>query len=312
VPTASVATWNWRPDVLLVIGLLGTAYVTGWVRLRRRVPRVARPWRLGLYLVGLATIGLALVSPVHALAAVLFLMHMVQHELLIMVAPPLLLLADPMAVILWGLPRRGRRLVGRLLARGGAVRRMLWALTWMPVAWGVYVVHLWAWHLPVAYQAVLRYGPLHDLQHLGFFATAVLFWWPIAAPAPRLHGFIPYGWRILYVLAATAQNTILGAAIALPGRLLYPYYASTPRLWGVSPLEDQAYGGGIMWEGGAMFLIALLVLVARYLEREERLTRQREAASEGSGQVSGPGLVPEGRRSTPAPAGPPAQGTAGQ
>jgi cytochrome c oxidase assembly factor CtaG len=81
------------------------------------------------------------------------------------------------------------------------------------------------------------------------------------------------------VLAATAQNTILGAVIALPERVLYPYYASTPGLWGVSPLDDQAYGGGIMWEGGAMFLVAILALVARYLDREGRLTREREATA---------------------------------
>jgi len=297
----SLPSWTWRPDVLLVLALLGGGYVAGWSRLRRRARRVARPWRLALYLTGLASIGLALVSPVHSLGSVLFLMHMVQHELLIMIAAPLLLLGDPLPVMLWGLPRGARRAVGRLLRRDGALRRALWVLTWMPMAWGLYVIHLWAWHIPAAYEAAVRQPLLHDLEHLGFFGTALLFWWPVVSPAPRLHGFIPYGLRILYIMAATAQNTILGAAIALPERLLYPYYGTTPRLWDLSPGDDQAFAGGIMWEGGAMFLVAILILVARYLDREERLTRQQEAAASGRGTMPGAQGSRGGRNTATAP-----------
>ncbi|MGH7363324.1 MAG: cytochrome c oxidase assembly protein [Candidatus Methylomirabilales bacterium] len=283
---AFLTAWNWRPDVLFVLTALGTAYAIGWLRLRKRGARAARPWRLVVYLAGLTTVGLALLSPIDTLGSLLFLMHMVQHELLIMVAAPLLLLANPLPASLWGLPRRPRRAMRSLLGRGAAVRRVLRAATWMPVAWGVFVSNLWAWHLPAAYEAALGNELLHDLEHLTFFGTALLFWWPIINPAPRLHGQIPYGLRIVYIVAAAFQNAALGFAIAVTERVLYPSYTAAPRLWGLSPLYDQAFGGGIMSEGGMMFLIPLLVLVARWLNAEERKTRLRESIARRVGEAA--------------------------
>lgn|SRR5574341_826645 len=282
-PTLRVflTTWGWRPDVLFVLIALGTTYTIGWCRLRKRGARVARPWRLAVYLAGLGSVALALLSPIDTLASLLFLVHMVQHELLIMIAPPLLLLADPLPILLWGLPRKLRLGVRHLLARGAMVRRILYSGTWMPVAWGLYVVNLWMWHLPVAYEAALRNHLFHDLEHLTFFGTALLFWWPIINPAPRLHGQIAYGFRILYILAATFQSVALGFIIAVTERVLYPSYASAPRLWDLSPLNDQAFGGAIMSEGALMYLIPLLVLINRWLNEEERRARLRESIALG-------------------------------
>lgn len=274
---AGVTAWSWRPDVLFVLISLGTAYTLGWWRLHRRRFRVARPWRLALYLGGLGVVSLALLSPIDTFASLLFLIHMVQHEILIMVAPPLLLLADPLPVLLWGLPRKFRLAARHLLARGAIVRRILYAATWMPVAWGIHVVNLWGWHVPIVYEAALRNDLLHDLEHVAFFGTAVLFWWPIINPAPRLHGQIPYGFRIAYIIAAAFQTVALGFVIAVTERVLYPFYTAAPRLWGVSPLDDQAFGGAIMSEAAMMFLIPLLVLVTRWLNDEERRTHLREA-----------------------------------
>jgi len=202
---------------------------------------------------------------------------MVQHEILIMVAPPLLLLADPLPVLLWGLPRNFRLSVRHLLARGALVRQLLYVATWMPIAWGIHVVNLWGWHIPVLYEATLRNDILHDLEHMAFFGTSLLFWWPIINPAPRLHGHIAFGFRILYILAATFQTVALGFVIAVTNRVLYPSYAAIPRLWGLSALDDQAFGGAIMSEAGMMFLIPLLVLVNRWLNKEERGTSLRES-----------------------------------
>lgn len=271
--------WTWRPDVVFVLGALGTAYTIGWWRLRRRGSRVARSWHIVAYLAGLGGVALALLSPIEALGSRLFLMHMVQHELLSMIAPPLLLLADPLPVILWGFPRK-LRLSGRhLLARGALVRRLLRIATWMPIAWGIYLVNLWVWHIPAAYEAALQSHIVHDLEHLTFFGTALLFWWPIINPAPRLHGHIAFGFRILYIIAAAFQNAALGFVIAVTERVLYPSYTAAPRPWGLSPLDDQAFGGAIMSEAGMMFLIPLLVLVARWLNDEERRTHLREATA---------------------------------
>lgn len=264
-----LSAWNWRPDVLLVLVLLGTIYTWGWIRLRKRSVHVAYKWQLALYLLGLVTIGLVLLSPIDTLAEALLSMHMVQHLLLLMIAPLLLLLANPLAAFLWGLPRRIRHTVGRLLTRSSLFRHGLWALTLMPITWSVYVINLWAWHHPNLYQMALRNEWVHDLQHLLFFLTAVFFWWPIVNPAPRLHGIISYGFRILYLIAATLQNTLLGMAISLPERVLYPFYAAVPRLRDLSPINDQALGGGIMWVSGHMYLVPILVLVARMMIYEK-------------------------------------------
>lgn len=206
-------------------------------------------------------------------------MHMVQHLLLLMIAPLLLLLANPLAAFLWGLPLEMRHRAGGLLTRTSFFRYGLWALTSMPAAWSVYVVNLWAWHHPVLYQMALRNKWVHDLEHLLFFSTALLFWWPIVNPAPRLHGMISYGFRIVYLIAATLQNTLLGMAISIPERVLYPFYATIPGLRDLSSIDDQALGGGIMWVSGHMYLVPILVLVARLLKQEEADIARYQAKS---------------------------------
>jgi cytochrome c oxidase assembly factor CtaG/cytochrome oxidase Cu insertion factor (SCO1/SenC/PrrC family) len=264
-----LSDWDLRPDVFFVVGFVEMIFMAGWLRLRRRNPRAVRMWQLALYLGGLGAILLALVSPIEALAEERLSMHMVQHLLLLMIAPLSLLLANPLPPLLWGFPGKVRLWLGRLLARSSVFRTVFWALTLLPVTWSVYVVNLWAWHHPVLYQLALRNEWVHDLQHLLFFFTAVLFWWPIINPAPRLHGTISYGYRIIYLVAATVQNTLLGMAISIPERVLYPFYATVPRLRALAPIDDQALGGGIMWVSGHMYLIPILVLVARLLKREE-------------------------------------------
>jgi cytochrome c oxidase assembly factor CtaG len=214
------SAWVWRPAVLIPLCALGALYVRGWWRLRRapRTRGAAPAWRLAAYLAGLASVVLALCSPLELLSELSFTAHMVQHQLLLMTAPPLLLLAEPFPMVLWGLPPRPRRRVGALVARPGPVRSVLRTLTWMPVAGGLYTLTLWGWHYPLAYEAALRFPVLHDVEHLTFFGTAVLFWWPIVNPAPRLRRLttgVMYGARIGYLILATAQNTLLGAVLGL-------------------------------------------------------------------------------------------------
>jgi len=274
---APLAGWHWRPDVLLVLGLLGTVYARGWLRLRRRSARAVSPRGLVLYVGALGALVLALISPIDALSSSRFSIHMVQHLLLVMLAPLFLLLANPLAVFLWGLPSGARRSFGRLLRRGSRGRSLLRMATAMPVTWALYVVNLWVWHHPYLYQRALREGSFHDLEHLLFFLTAVLFWWPVVNPAPRLRGAPSYGVRIAYLVAATLQNTLLGMAISLPDRVLYPYYEALPGLKELSPIHDQALGGGIMWVSGHMYLIPILFLVAGLLGWEEEILARRQS-----------------------------------
>jgi cytochrome c oxidase assembly factor CtaG len=266
--------WHWRADVPIALLALGAVYVTGWRRLRARGHgQLAGRWRLAAYLGGLLTVGVALLTPLASLAHALFTAHMIQHQLLIMVAPVALLLADPLPCLAWGLPPRLRRLVQAALVRRSPVRQALDWLTCLPVAGVVYTACLWLWHLPAAYEAALRSGVVHDLEHLTFFGAALLFWWPLVNPAPRRHwprGGLYYGARIGYLVLATAQNTLLGAVLGLTERVLYPSYTPGPGLFGLSPLDDQALGGGIMWSGGHMYLLAILVLLWRAMEAEER------------------------------------------
>lgn len=267
---AFLGSWNWRPEVILVVVGLAVAYLAGWRRLRERGAAAAPASAPLGYLGGLAILALALLSPIDAFGSWLFIMHMLQHELLVMAAPPLLLLANPLAAFLWALPLRSRHMVGRWLVRGAALRRAWGVATLMPVAWLLYVGTLWGWHYPPAYEVSLRNDLVHDAQHVSFFLTALLFWWPVINPAPRLRARVPYAFRIAYVAAAAGQNTFLAFIITITGRVLYAYYAGVPRLWGLTALEDQKIGGVTMWVGGGMmYLGVVLILVARMLDREE-------------------------------------------
>ncbi len=267
------ADWHWRPDILFVLALFAAVYTRGWLKLRRRTSRAVSHWQISLYWLGLGALILALLSPIDALSGSNLSMHMVQHLLLLMIAPLFFLLANPLPGFLWGLPVKWRKPFCRLLNPVSPFRRLLWTLTLLPVAWTVYVVSLWAWHHPFLYQLALRSGWAHDVEHLMFFSTSLVFWWPVVNPAPRLHGEIPYGFRIMYLVAATLQNTVLGMVISLPEKVLYPFYEAMPRLMDLSPINDQALGGGIMWVSGHMYLIPILVLVARMFTREEESVR---------------------------------------
>jgi putative membrane protein len=270
---ATSAEWHWRLDVFLVLICFATIYVRGWLQLRKHNSRAVQSWQLALYLLGLAAIAAALLSPIDELASVSLSMHMVQHLLLLMISPLLVLLANPFAYCLWGVPEKLRHGIGRLFVRRSVFRSAIWVMTLMPVTWPLYVLNLWAWHSPALYQLALREPGVHDAEHISFFLTALFFWWPIVNPSPRLHGQISYGYRIIYLVAATLQNTLLGMAISIPDRVLYPFYATVPQLRALAPIDDQALGGGIMWVSGHMYLIPILVLVARLLQQEAVLNQ---------------------------------------
>jgi putative membrane protein len=254
---------------LLLAGVLA-AYVRGWWRLRAR-GHPPRAWRLAAYVLGVLTIAGALIA-LDELADERFSLHMAQHLLLMMVAAPLLALGDPLPLVLWGLPRRARVAVAATLRPGAAVRRALSALTWLPVAGGLYVVTVWAWHVPALYDAAAEHEALHALEHLSFLATALLFWWPILEPAPRLHPSAHPGLQILYLIVATAQNTALGMILSIPDRAFYPYYVRQAAEHGLDAVGDQSFGGGLMWSMGHMYLLPIfwiLYAISRAGERED-------------------------------------------
>jgi cytochrome c oxidase assembly factor CtaG len=287
VTRAILLSWNWRLVVIIPLLILGILYTVGWLRLRRRTAvnrtRTRRPgqprpltatWRLVSYWTGLFFIGIALLSPIDALGQQLFFMHMIQHLLLVMIAPPLLLIANPMPVLLWGLPEKWRRATGkglsRLLHRKSPFRLGLRAATSAGVVWLIWTIALIGWHDAAMYNAALYSEFVHDLEHLSFFLASMLFWWVATGAGPRIHRQLGTMGRIIFVLAAVPPNMALGVILSFAEQATYSYYEAVPRLWGIDPLTDQRIGGVIMWiPGSMMFMLAALILAAQFLDDEE-------------------------------------------
>lgn len=267
--------WD-RAIIILVLSLAGICYVRGWRRLHRSSGRrLASGARLTSYLAGLGIIALALLSPLVTYSEALFSVHMLQHMLLMM-APLLLLLAAPLPIALWGLPSDLRHRLGRALQPRGVMGQALARLLSLRFAWPLFVLTVWAWHIPTFFQATLKNDLIHNGEHLSFFLTALLFWWPVVGAAPQLGGRIHYGLRMAYVGLALVQNTLLGSLITLSDRLYYEP-SSGALLGGISALSDQRIAGMVMWVGmGMMYGIILLVLFYRMLSLEEAQARRTE------------------------------------
>src|SRR5262249_33320258 len=158
-------------------------------------------------------------------ADTLFVAHMIQHMLLIMVAAPALLLADPFPIVIWALPLAARlRLRGRI-DRASIAGRFWRTVTAMPLAWVVSASVLWGWHLPAAYDAALSSRVVHDLEHVSFFVAALTFWWPVIDPAPRFGRAASYPVRVVYLVLAAFQTAALGLWLTLAPTVLYRAYA---------------------------------------------------------------------------------------
>ncbi|MXY91865.1 MAG: cytochrome c oxidase assembly protein [Caldilineaceae bacterium SB0670_bin_27] len=281
---ALLQSWDLSPEILVPLALLGALHFAGWLRLRRRsVGRFANRWRLASYTGGILILALALLSPIAVLSGQLFSIHMVQHLLLMMVAPPLLLLANPFPTFLWALPTRMRVAVAtafRRLAHWLAVNsffgRTVLKATSPGSAWALYVLIFFAWHDGNAYSLALQFGFLHGLEHFTFVGAALLFWWHVTAAAPRIHPKPAQWMRVAYVLAMIPPNMLLGVALSFAQTPIYPYYESVPRLYGLSVMDDQVWGGLIMWiPGSMMYVIAALALLARLLVTAEHKVQNR-------------------------------------
>ena len=196
---------------------------------------------------------------------------------LVMIAPPLLLIGDPMPIMLWGLPTGLRLEVGRWLRPDSGFRRVVQALTKPGLVWLYFVAVLVGWHDPRAYNLTLVSELAHDLEHLTFFGTAMLFWWHVIGAAPHIHRRLSRGVRIGYTLSVVPPNALTGISIAFASEPIYAYYTTVPRLGEMTALEDQMLGGVIMWiPGSMMYIIAALILLAQIVRAEE----QKEPLSE--------------------------------
>jgi cytochrome c oxidase assembly factor CtaG len=211
----------------------------------------------------------ALLPPIDAWSKSWLAAHMVQHELLMVVAAPLVAISAPLIAMLWAVPSGIRR---QALA---VVRRRPITATWTIITSpaSVFLLHaaaLWVWHVPALYEAALAHEAVHVLQHICFFGTAALFWWGIAHGR---YGRLGYGAAVVYVFATAMHGGVLGALLTISPRVWYASYL-TSRSQGLTPLEDQQLAGLLMWVPAGLIVTAGgLLLFAAWVRESDRRTR---------------------------------------
>ncbi len=235
-----------------------------------RAARQGDGWRTAAFAAGLATILVALDSPLDELSGRLFWAHMTQHVILITVAPPLLALARPWSRMWHGLPVALRRPVARSLVQGRVCAPLRGALRFVAKPLPsllLFNLTFLAWHLPALYDAALGSGPVHAAEHLTFFATALLFWTRVIDSPPWRSPLGDAG-RIAYLGSTLVVGWLLAVALALAGSPLYSAYAGeVSRPGGISAFADQQLAAGVMWVPGSLaYTVAIVVIVYRWLE----------------------------------------------
>ncbi|RVI91458.1 cytochrome c oxidase assembly protein [Sinorhizobium medicae] len=255
--------WNYL-FVVLPLALTALAYAIGMQRLwsaSARGPTIHLQ-RAVCFAAGWVFLAAALVSPLDRLATQLFTAHMIEHEILMVIAAPLFVLSKPLAPLLWSLPQKLRAPVGRALVRSVVLLPVRKAATNQLVATSLHGAALWLWHAPRLYDAALAETPVHWLQHLSFFCTALIFWWALLFGRGRQD----YGIAIFYLFATTLHSGFLGILLSFAREPLYRSQGAGAASWGVSALEDQQLAGLIMWvPAGMIYVAAALAFAAAWI-----------------------------------------------
>ena len=261
--------WNWNPLILASLALAGLAYVRGLFHLNTAVrARLFGRLRYAAFAAGIVTLFIALISPFDILDDQLFSAHMVQHLVLLMIAPPLLILGRPALACFWAFPLPGRRAIGRVWIRSGLKHAV--DLVMSPIfVWLLCSAALWFWHLPGPYGWALGSESVHAFEHVCFFLTSLMFWSLVLEPLGRRR--MDYGSTLLFVATFGVQTGLLGALLTFAGRPLYAAHLSTTAAWGLTPLEDQQLAGLIMWIPASLIhLTTLGVLFVVWMHTAER------------------------------------------
>ncbi|AZO28728.1 cytochrome c oxidase assembly protein [Mesorhizobium sp. M1B.F.Ca.ET.045.04.1.1] len=251
--------WSLSAVTIILLGIALLLYAAGVARLWRRagMGRGVTWWRLACFATGWALLVVALMSPLHELGERLFTAHMVEHEVLMVVAAPSLVLSGPLGVMLWAFPPAVRRSLAS--ARWWPLRSAWRGLTEPASATILHGLALWLWHMPILFDAALTSEPVHWLQHFSFLASALLFWWALLNGHSRRRG---YGASVFYLFFTSMHCGLLGAVLAMSGSDIFTANSSAAAQWGLTALEDQQLGGLIMWVGAAAFYLAAALILA--------------------------------------------------
>jgi putative membrane protein len=262
--SGTFTTWTFDPIVLSMLAVSAVLYGRGALHLK-----AIRRWHVAAFYGGLATIFIAQISPLDHASDILFSAHMTQHELLVLIAAPLLVFGRPLAPMLRGLPNAARSRVVETMRQPSAVR--LWQFLTAPLnVWVLHALAILIWHIPALYEAAIRNDAIHLLQHALFVGTAVLFWWALVHGR---YGRLGYGMAVLYVFATALYSGALGALLTFAPRLWYPIYDERTRAVALDPLADQQLAGLIMWiPAGAILIVLGVAFFAAWLGAIERRT----------------------------------------
>jgi putative copper resistance protein D len=266
-PLDFVLDWRFDPTIWLP-AIVAVVLWRAWVnRANRAHPgNSITPRRTVFWIAGIVVILIALDSGIERYDTALFSDHMVQHMLLTLIAPPLLLLAGPITLILQASSQatRSRWVLPVLHSRISRV------LAFPVVSWLLFAAVMWGSHFSPLFDAALENIGIHYLEHTVFVGSALLFWWPAVGPDPspwRLRAAV----RPLYIGLQMPQNTFLALAVFMSPVPLYNHYVTNIRAWGPTPLEDQQLAGGLMWVGGdIVFIVTVILLVAAWMRDEQR------------------------------------------
>jgi cytochrome c oxidase assembly factor CtaG len=274
------ALWSWDPLGLCLLACSAAVYATGLVRLYRHAGfgHGVRPIEVAAFTTGWLGLAVALLSPLDTLSDVLFSAHMTQHELLMLIAAPGMVMGKPWITFAWALPERARLTVLQRLRNAQQVpfcRTLTAPLT-------VLVLHalaLWLWHVPALFHAALRDERVHALQHACFFFTAALFF---LAVIHGRYGRVGYGISTLFVFLTAAHSGLLGALLTLASQLWYPLQSASTLPYGLCPLEDQQLAGLIMWvPAGTLLAVVALALFAAWIGESERRAQRTRLLARG-------------------------------
>ena len=223
-----------------------------------------------LSLLGYLLLAISLCGPLDYYSTEIFWAHMLQHIFIAMISIPILMLSNPLPILLWAFPKYIRYGIGISLNKTGYVRKLVVLLSKPKIALPMFIIILWGWHIPQAYNSSLFNEYIHFAMHFTMILSAIFFWWPILGPPP-VRTSLSHPQKLLYLLIILTPNAALAAIITLSSSVIYTGYIDTPNHFGINAFDDQRIGGLLMWlPGNMIYLICITIIFFKWFFSEEK------------------------------------------